>query len=269
MEQQSQEPNQQSSQASPIEANQAKSKRIKIVPLALAAVLLFAVGGILLLSSFQQKPLTPQPITQDIIPPQVRKSFATQEECEAKTGYRCDFVNCDVDCPEGFQKGWLATDVKIEEALDTSTWQTYRNEGPSLSGATEPQGEFGFEVRYPSDWQVEEYTPGAFRLIGVLPLTSERLPYIGVSSYDRAIAGISYCEAYPEHKGRCERFIVQDASGSIEWFEDYPIHAIGLIDLSNNITLAVSLGDLGQFDKVPDKIKEFFRTFLSTFRFVE
>ncbi|MEK7510586.1 MAG: hypothetical protein AAB567_03525 [Patescibacteria group bacterium] len=38
------------------------------------------------------------------------------------------------------------------EVLDTSDWQTYRNEGPSLSGATEPQGEFGFEVRYPGDW---------------------------------------------------------------------------------------------------------------------
>ena len=41
-----------------------------------------------------------------------------------------------------------------QSAIDTSDWQTYRNEGPSLSGATEPQGEFGFEVRYPGEWNV-------------------------------------------------------------------------------------------------------------------
>ena len=38
------------------------------------------------------------------------------------------------------------------QAVDTSGWQTYRNEGPSLQGATEPQSEFGFKVKYPKDW---------------------------------------------------------------------------------------------------------------------
>ncbi len=95
----------------------------------MAVLALLAVGGISLLQRAEQESVTPQPQTQDTIPPQVRKSFATQEECEVVTGYRCDFINCDINCPPGFQKGWSATDVKIEkEEIDTSTWQTYRNE---------------------------------------------------------------------------------------------------------------------------------------------
>ncbi|MEK6901248.1 MAG: hypothetical protein AABX37_02820, partial [Nanoarchaeota archaeon] len=46
------------------------------------------------------------------------------------------------------------------QTMDTSGWQTYRNEGPSpgtgLYPATEPQGEFGFEVKYPEDWTVRQ-----------------------------------------------------------------------------------------------------------------
>ena len=139
----------------------------------------------------------------------------------------------------------------------TSTWKTFQSE------------RFVFEFQYPNDWEVGEYAPGALHLIGVLPLTSERLPYIGISSYNRTISGISYCEAYPDHKGRCEKFISGNASGMIEWFEDYPTHATALIDLSDEVTLAVSLGGIGQFNKIPEEIKEFFRTFVSTFRFVE
>ncbi|MEK7534477.1 MAG: hypothetical protein AAB600_04015 [Patescibacteria group bacterium] len=45
-----------------------------------------------------------------------------------------------------------------QQTVDTSSWQTYRNEGPSLSGATEPQGEFGFEVKYPSKFYLKSST---------------------------------------------------------------------------------------------------------------
>ncbi|MEK6901246.1 MAG: hypothetical protein AABX37_02810 [Nanoarchaeota archaeon] len=41
------------------------------------------------------------------------------------------------------------------QTKDIENWQTYRNEGPSpgtvLYPATDPQGEFGFEVKYPAD----------------------------------------------------------------------------------------------------------------------
>lgn len=39
--------------------------------------------------------------------------------------------------------------LQRQQLVDTSGWRTYRSEGPSLLGATDPQGEFGFEVRYP------------------------------------------------------------------------------------------------------------------------
>ena len=110
---------------------------IKLFLIVVLVAVILTVGGIWLLREFPQEALTPQPQTQDTIPPQARKSFSTQEECERQTAYRCDFVNCDINCPADFQKGWSATDVKIEQPIDTSTWQTYRND------------EFGFEVKYP------------------------------------------------------------------------------------------------------------------------
>jgi len=94
----------------------------------------------------QSSPPAPQPQTQDTIPPQVRKSFATQGECEAETGKKCDFIMCDYVppgktfeevCGKDFKKGWQATSEPAQ--VDTSTWQTYRND------------EYGFEVKYPFD----------------------------------------------------------------------------------------------------------------------
>lgn len=101
MEQQNQQLNQQLNQTSIDEVKKEKSKRIKIVLFALAAVI-FVVGGILLLKTTEPTP-SPIPAVQTL------------------------------------------PSAPSPQALDTSDWQTYRNE------------EFGFEVRYPSEeWKVME-----------------------------------------------------------------------------------------------------------------
>ena len=133
------------------------------------------------------------------IPPQAKRVFPTQEECEAQTGYRCDFVTCDINCPEGFQKGWSATEVKPQQ-IDTSGWQTYRND------------EFGFEVKYPLDWEsiqgdqsgLRNQTDYAYISIDSVPIKT------GQEMLDVVIANTGMGECSPpdcRHPGEDEVFM--------------------------------------------------------------
>jgi len=243
-----------------------KSK-IKLFLIVAAVSAILAVGGILLLQRFQQAAPTSQPQIQDTIPPQVRKSFATQEECETQTGYRCDFVNCDINCPAGFQKGWSATDVKIEQALDTSTWQTYRSD------------EFGFEVKYPEDLVLEE---GAIVRQGSGAL---RLPDSYLSGTSLTGAEIDFSMA----EGSCRRSESPEDTYHIQgevtynqvpfqiasWFYTPPVYGYEYSTQKNNLCVGITLvlhGDVNALAHTRPEMKPLFDTMdqiLSTFRFIE
>jgi len=87
--------------------------------------------------------------------PVVKQTYLSKEECERVTGKHCGFVMCDVIpkgktpedvCGKDFRSGWQP--IRENVGVDTSTWQTYRNE------------QYGFEVKYPESWLQLPYVSG-------------------------------------------------------------------------------------------------------------
>jgi len=107
-------------------------------------------GGILMLRSSHSTPDYVPPLANLPTLPRALQTYSTQEECEAKASCTCAFVQCDYIppgktfeevCGKDFKKGWQCIIQREEKTVD---WQTYRNE------------EFGFEVKYPENWKIEE-----------------------------------------------------------------------------------------------------------------
>ena len=114
----------------------------------LLIVLVLGGGGILLLKSLDRVQ-EHMPSTVDLPAlPRAAQTYSTQEECEAKAGCTCGFVQCDYVppgktfeevCGKDFKKGWQCI---LQQEDETADWQAYRND------------EFGFEVKYPSSLTV-------------------------------------------------------------------------------------------------------------------
>ncbi|MEK7534474.1 MAG: hypothetical protein AAB600_04000 [Patescibacteria group bacterium] len=168
-------------------------------------------------------------------------------------------------------------DTSISSTSLTAGWQTYRNEGPSLSGATEPQGEFRFEVRYPSGGKVTKTNYGP-RI--VLPYEEEGTNLRG-KYLDIAINGSPY---YTGFLGKTEQvsrggnvFTKETRSGAAAGTANDTVHYI--IDRDGKkytLSFTLLIANLYNFDpsirpKEFNKEKEsaIFDQILSTFRFVK
>jgi len=97
----------------------------KLSLIAAIIVIVLTVGGILLLKTLQPAPSS-TPIAQQTLPP---------------------------------------TPSPQPQALDTSNWQTYRND------------EFGFELKYPEDWRIVKYREGWWIEPGRLAVEISQAPY--------------------------------------------------------------------------------------------
>lgn len=207
---------------------------IKLFLIVACVAAFLAVGGILLLKATQ-----PAPVVQT--PPLPAPSSQPQAIDNQQSTPRQD----------------------LGQAIDTSSWQTYRND------------EFGFEVRYPNSWVVKSYP----EYVLYLEEGEAKVMNIGVYSINREVIGISYCEDNYQDIPRCERFKSGDISGTIDWdfiipddsverpVEPAARSASALVDIGNNVSLSVQLNDLSM--EMSSQTKAFFRTFLATFRFVE
>ena len=135
---------------------------IKIFLLVASITVVLSVGGIFLLRGLSPTPAV-QPTINNYQPVSIAQQvFISQEECEQKTGKHC-FVfrgfcqvmvaqtEAEAEANEKFLRDcekmigtWRPTEETLE--TDTSGWQTYRND------------EFGFELKYPTDFQEYGYT---------------------------------------------------------------------------------------------------------------
>ena len=141
-----------------------------------------------------------------------------------------------------------------QEVLDTSNWQTYRND------------KFGFEVKYPKDWSISDGEfHGLFRL-----QKSDQSVGITIISLDPTALEESYCEAYPNDSSRCERFTTSVLTGIIDWGEDMKNAYILVENPKAEHGFSFNIGlEVLSIETIGEELKKFFRTFLSTFRFIE
>lgn len=84
---------------------------------------------------------------------------------------------------------------------------------------------------------------------------------VSITSIDRRIAGISYCEAYPKDWPRCENITVDNIPVSIDWELDDTAGA--LFAVRDEFGLSLTL------HQVSTETKVIFRQILSTFWFLE
>lgn len=139
------------------------------------------------------------------------------------------------------------TPAPIDNLLN---WKTYTNSALEV------------EFKYPNDWTVQED-----------PLTlanpANRLT-ITIVSFNPNIVGISYCEAYPKDSPRCEQLTISDgATVFIDWGEkDSPVtNAMFAITDGSGVSVALETNpDIPARLMLTAEDKDFFRTFLSTFK---
>jgi len=177
-----------------------------IIGIVVVVVGIFALGGFLLWQQVGLKPFSPTPVQQTPPP------FAPSPQPQA-------------------------------EVLDTSDWQTYRNE------------EHGFEVKYPEKWSVNE---GAEAPLLFNNENGEK--FMSISFANRAVIGVSSCGAYPQDK-RCEVLETADARFMIDWGLDK--EAVAETDINADVAMFVTLY---QFNTPAANL---FKQILATFRFVE
>lgn len=120
-----------------------------IVPLVIGLVVTLLLLGTIAYSQFKPKPST-RTNNQNI-----ETSYATQEECETKTGKTCGFAMCDVvpegktfeeTCGKGFKAGWKPKPQSPTPTAtsDTVNWKTYTS------------GKYNYNLKYPNEWSIKE-----------------------------------------------------------------------------------------------------------------
>ncbi len=87
--------------------------------------------------------------------------FSSQKECERETGEKCRFQNCDLDCPEGFKKGWTAP-ISKGASCGLSVSNISRNQ--KVSFPLEIKGVVDNTVNCDSKWTMFEGQAGTAEL---------------------------------------------------------------------------------------------------------
>ena len=133
---------------------------------------------------------------------------------------------------------------------DLASWKTYSSDT--------------FEFKYPKDWAIQENP------LKLIDPTNALI--ISIASFNPAIVGINYCDAYlQEEPTRCERLTTRNASATIDWGDEGSPQANAIFNF-NGIGLSVTLEtnpDIPARTMLTAEDQDFFRTFLSTFQFLD
>jgi hypothetical protein len=118
------------------------------LPLIIGLIVALTILGSAAHWKFKPKPAT-QTNNQNIEAP-----YASQEECEAKTGKTCGFAMCDVvpegktfeeTCGKGFKAGWRPKNQSPTPTTnDAANWKTYKSK------------ENLYKISYPGNWTVND-----------------------------------------------------------------------------------------------------------------
>ncbi|OGZ44042.1 MAG: hypothetical protein A3J55_01270 [Candidatus Ryanbacteria bacterium RIFCSPHIGHO2_02_FULL_45_17b] len=157
-------------------------------------------------------------------------------------------ISCTLEaklCPDGSYVGRTGQNCEFEECAkpsitqdDTSDWKTYLNE------------EYGFEFKYPSSWSISLSKWPIHLIEGGDDI-------IVISTIDLTLAGITYCEAYPQDM-RCELA----GAWMIDWGDSTTVTA--QMNYADGMTAMLTT-----LYKTSTKNKKDFKQFLSTFKFID
>lgn len=124
---------------------------------------------------------------------------------------------------------------------ETTDWKVFKS------------GKATYEFKYPKDWTLN--TPD-----GVLELSDQvGTKIISIGSFNPSIVGVWHCQA-KEDTARCETTKVGDTSAVIDWGGSGEANVLIVVNESG---LSITL------HQVNSETKNIFRTFLSTFKFLD
>jgi len=194
--------------------------------------------------------------------------------CQDYQGPACDFL-----CETPFIRcvdNQCVLSTEPPDLIDTSNWQTYRNK------------EFGFEVKYPEEWEIREFEPkidiGVFRLPEYYAVSVSKIEnpegLNGKQYAEQWLKGIrSTLSEYTVISKSTEVINVGGYSGyrvrgfhtGIQGEPNLDVNFVVLPDqeLIYQIQFPIGEGQLGDDIIDPEKNYKFADQILSTFRFIE